>query len=436
MGKTISEKVAAIKEQFDATMTLSSLTKYVEERKMPLLSKAILQMKTANYLRQQFGVKDSATLNLMDGTTVLQDGKACAWNSAGTNTFTQRKLQTGLIKVQKHFCNKDFWEYYMNEMVKAAANDTELVFEQELVSREMELIQEANEKLLWQGDTTSGDANLAHIDGLVKLFDAASTVIEGNISDATSITESNVIVAMQDMYRSIPGAIIGKVKYFFASSEVFRKYKMAVISANLYHFDPKEYGVDEMPILGTEVVLVRIPGLTGINNRIFAAIWDEQVFLGVDMINDSETVDMWYSQDNRQHRIEVGYNMGVQFAFPDQIVKWSPISTITGALTTPADNGSTNKLVGLGTTKTVTVNVVNTTASVVITGAKTSAQTLTKGGTNAALVTVGGSATVPTLTVNTDAIKTTGGTYTFTIEVTETGKKAVLYTFSVIVAGA
>jgi len=178
MSKSIREKVEAIKEQFTSTMTLSSLTAYVEERKMPLLSKAILQAKTANYLRQQFGVKDSAQLNLMDGTTVLQEGKACAWNAEGTNTFTQRKLQTGLIKVQKSFCNKDFWEHYMNEMVKAAANDTELVFEKELIEREMALIQEANEKLIWQGDTTSGTANLAHIDGLVKLIDAASTVDE------------------------------------------------------------------------------------------------------------------------------------------------------------------------------------------------------------------------------------------------------------------
>ena len=107
------------------------------------------------------------------------------------------------------------------------------------------------------------------------------------------------------------------------------------------------------------------------------------------------------------------------------------------ALTTPAaDANNTIDVTGSGGTRTVAVNVVNATASVVLTGAKLPTQTVVVGGTNAANVTAGGSATVPTYTVNTTSISAAGGSKVFTLTVSETGKADVVYTVTVTVAGA
>lgn len=108
---------------------------------------------------------------------------------------------------------------------------------------------------------------------------------------------------------------------------------------------------------------------------------------------------------------------------------------VTLALTTPAA-GSGNAITGGGATKTVEVDVVNTTASVVITGTKTTKQTVVVGGTNASVVTAGGTAAAPTYTVNTDDIKTAGGSKTFTLTVKETGKADIIYTVTVEVAAS
>lgn len=113
----------------------------------------------------------------------------------------------------------------------------------------------------------------------------------------------------------------------------------------------------------------------------------------------------------------------------------TPTTGVTFALTTPAA-GSGNSISGGDDTMAVTVNVVNTTASVVITGTKTAAQTVTVGGTNASLVTPAGTDTAPTYTINTSSIAADGGSVNFTLMVTEDGHTSITYTVTVTVAGA
>lgn len=46
----------------------------------------------------------------------------------------------------------------------------------------------------------------------------------------------------------------------------------------------------------------------------------ENLFYGVDMADDAETFDIWYSKDNQEFRVAIKFNAGAQVAFPDQIV--------------------------------------------------------------------------------------------------------------------
>lgn len=111
----------------------------------------------------------------------------------------------------------------------------------------------------------------------------------------------------------------------------------------------------------------------------------------------------------------------------------NPTADVTFALTTPT-TGDGNSLSGGGSTYDVTVGVVNATQSVVITGTAAATQNMVIGGTNASLVTLGGNATAPTFTVDTSTIAAAGGSVSFTIGVTETGKSPILYTVTLTVA--
>ena len=110
-------------------------------------------------------------------------------------------------------------------------------------------------------------------------------------------------------------------------------------------------------------------------------------------------------------------------------------ANVTFALTTPAEDGSTNHLEGGGATRTVTVNVANATESVVITGTKTDAQTVAVGGTGSSDVTPGGTGTAPTYTVDTSDVATAGGSVEFTLTVQEADHTSIVYNFTVTVAG-
>jgi hypothetical protein len=74
--------------------------------------------------------------------------------------------------------------------------------------------------------------------------------------------------------------------------------------------------------------------------------------------------------------------------------------------------------------------------SLVITTAKTAAQTLTKGGANENLVTLGVDGAAQTITVDTSGIGDNGGSVAFTVTVSETGKNAIVYNITVTVAVA
>ena len=114
----------------------------------------------------------------------------------------------------------------------------------------------------------------------------------------------------------------------------------------------------------------------------------------------------------------------------------APTADVTFALTTPSPDGS-NTINGGGATKTVTVNVKNSTDSVVITATKTSGQTLAKGGTNQSNVTLGSDgSTTQTITVDTTNVATAGGSKNFTITVNEGSHTSISYAVTVTVAGA
>lgn len=90
---------------------MSSLTAYVEEKRLPLIAEAVLKAKSAGLFNLQTGVKTTAALNLLSTSVSLGDGSACGWNEAGTQTLSQRMLATGQVKVNMAYCDKEMLKY-------------------------------------------------------------------------------------------------------------------------------------------------------------------------------------------------------------------------------------------------------------------------------------------------------------------------------------
>ena len=302
-------------------INVSALTAFVDEQKMSLIGKSVISAKSAKLLNLQTGVKGSAAINILNNTTVFGDGSACGWSEAGTSVLSQRKIETGAIKINKSYCDKTLLKYWAGYDVKVAAGNKSLPFEQEFINAEIEGVAAALEVAIWQGDTTSGSANLNKFDGLIKIFDATTGVIDATNTDFTSITEANVITVVDNVFKAIPAELLDKDDVVIVcGADTFRKYVVALRTANMFHYVYDLEAGMELVIPGTSIKLTAVNGLNG-TDRLFA-FQTSNVYYGTDLEGDEEKFAFWYSQDNLEYRLSIEFVAGVQVAFPDQVVSF------------------------------------------------------------------------------------------------------------------
>lgn len=289
----------------------TGLTAYVEERRLPLIAEAVLKAKSASLMNLQTDIKSSAAINLVNTTPVFQEG-GCGWSAQGDVTFSQRIINTGLVKLNMSFCEKDLLKYWLGYEVKAGLADDSLAFEEYFIGNIIDNVKAGVEKAIWQGDTASDDATLKHTDGLIKILNAASGVIKPTIASGTSAYD-----AIKAVYLAIPEKVLDKA-VILVGADVFRSYMQEMVEKNFYHYSADGMPSEEFIIPGTNTKVIAVNGLNGTGVIVASAL--DNLFYGCDMMNDNETFDIWYSKDFQEHRLAMSFNFGVQVGFPDEVV--------------------------------------------------------------------------------------------------------------------
>ena len=289
---------------------ITSLPKYVEENRLPLISKAVLGAKTPSLLTLQTGVKGETALNLLQTSVVFGDGADCGWDEAGTATLTQRIIKPVIAKVNMAFCDKKLIGKWAQSQVRIAAGLEKLPFEEEFLNSVNDGIKAGIEKMVWQGDSANGQSRV-ECDGFLKLLKADSSVI-----DVTLTPGANVYQRTLQVLDAIPGEVYDKASIFMGA-DYFRSLVQNLVAANLYHYDAND-GEMEIVLAGANIEVYGVHGLDGAK-KIVAGPRDE-MFYGVDFENDEEVFDLFYSKDNREFRLAVEFACGVQYAFGDHMV--------------------------------------------------------------------------------------------------------------------
>lgn len=294
---------------------VSSLPAYVEQHKSDLLYQVVFGGNTISRMAKQTGVKGTSTINLMNLDLPFQSGDGCGFTPQGDAKFTQRQIVTGRIKVEAEFCPDDLIGKYNEYLVRVNANQTSLPFEQEIMDKIVDGIRAGMERAVWQGDTTSEDANLKEFDGLLKIIKAEADVQDVAISAGTSAYE-----AIKKVYMAIPEHILSKDNVKInVSPALYREFLLAMVEKNFYHYSgaQNEYP-KEFIFPGTNVAVALTEGLAGTNYIV--AGQDGNMVYGCDMEGDAEDIKMWYSEDNGTIRVKAKWNAGVNYAFPDAVV--------------------------------------------------------------------------------------------------------------------
>lgn len=310
---------------------VSALSTYTKENQDLLVSSSVLGSKTASLIKDQgnvmVGVKSSEKINIMDTDAFFQDGSSCGFNASGTTTFTQRTVSVGKIKVNEALCPKDLERTYLQKALPAGSRYDSVIFAEQYSTRKTEKIAAQLENAIWQGNTASADGNLNKFDGLIKLIGAANTVVDANTttyfgSTATAITSANVIAVFDAVYKAIPAAVVAKEDVrIFCGMDVFRTYTIALKNANMFHYTVDGKADSEFVLPGTTIKVIAVQGLNGTGDVYAARL--SNLFIGTDLLNEEERFEIFFAKEADQVRFVAEFKMGVNFAFPEEIVKFT-----------------------------------------------------------------------------------------------------------------
>jgi hypothetical protein len=310
---------------------VSALADYTEQNEDLLVTSSVLGAKTASLIKSagnvMVGVKSSETINIMDTDAIFQSGASCGFNASGSTSFTQRTVTVGKIKVNESLCPKDLEAKYLQKALPTGSMYDAIPFEQEFSNKKAKRIAAQLETAIWQGDTSSVNVNLNKFDGLLKLVNAASGVVDANVSafisgaPLASITAANVISIFDGVYRAIPAQIVSADDVvIFCGMDTFRTYTIALKNANMFHYTVDVKADNEFVLPGTTIKVIAVQGLNGTNDILAGRL--SNLFLGTDLLNEEEKFEIFYAKEADQVRFVSEFKMGVNFAFPDELVKF------------------------------------------------------------------------------------------------------------------
>ena len=281
----------------------TALSAYVEEKRLPLIKRAILGANSLNFINRQSGVKGTAALNLISTNPVVADASNCGFDAAGTSELSQRMIETKPLKVNMEFCEKTLKNTWAEYNLRWIAEDKAVPFEEYILSEIADKVAAKVESYLWMGDSGLSLCGLTQ-------FAAADGGIEVTVGTGASAYE-----AIQAVYMAIPEAILDRA-VIFVPVATFRSFMQDLVEKNYFHYDPQNQNFDSFLFPGTNVRVQKVNGLEGM----ILAADPANLFYGYDIAEAPDTFDVWYSKDDRVERVAVEWNQGAQIAYPDEVV--------------------------------------------------------------------------------------------------------------------
>lgn len=311
---------------------VSALSNYTEQNAEKLVYRSLFGARTQEIIAAegtiQTGIKSAETINILDTDATFQTGGTCGFLSSGTTGFSQRTITVGKIKVNESLCPKALEAKYTQKALQIGSRYEKIPFEEQYTDLKSGTIAEQMEVAIWQGDTTSVNANLNKFDGFNKIIDASGVAINGNptgITTGTGITTTNIRGIVSGMWLALPQRVAGRKDVrIFCGWDTFQKFIAAYTDANLFNYKPNgtEVGVEngEVIIPGTFYRLTAVHGLDG-TNRLFA-MRTTNMYFGTDLENEEERWEIFFAKEADEIRFVAEWKAGVQVAFPNEIVQF------------------------------------------------------------------------------------------------------------------
>ena len=287
----------------------SRLKNYLETNGTEVLTRALFNSESAKYFQIQTNVTSETPIIRLDSSITLADASSCGFTATGSDTFSNRLLSPKFLKVNKEFCPKTLLKTWAHSDARMNALGQELPFEELLINNNINELAKVNERLIWEGDTTSGSGNLALMDGIITIAKKDENTVKQEKGTDT------IWQRVQKLWLALPAEIADKTTIFMSIAN-YKQLIVELMNANMFHVFEEYQGTYEMTMPGANV---RIKGVSGITSDVILATPEENLYLGVDGESDSETVDLYFDKSDRTFKFVVEYAYCVNYAFSEFI---------------------------------------------------------------------------------------------------------------------
>lgn len=288
----------------------SRLKNYLESNGVEVLTKALFNSESARYFQIQTGVTAEQPIIRLDSTITLADASNCGFTATGSDTFTNRLLSPKFLKVNKEFCPKTLLKTWAHSEVRMNALGQEMPFEELLISNNINELAKVNEKLIWEGDTTSGSGNMALMDGIITIAKADENTVKQSKGTDT------IWQRVQKLWLALPAEIADKTTIFMSIAN-YKQLIVELMNANMFHVFEEYQGTYEMTMPGANV---KIKGVSGITQDVLVCTPEDNLYLGVDGESDSEVCDFYFDKSDRTFKFIVEYAYCTNYAFSEYII--------------------------------------------------------------------------------------------------------------------
>ena len=312
-----------LKDKFD--YDVSGLPAWTDNTMPNMIPDLIANSEFLGSLTLEEDVKGTREIALLNADVTLQAKVACTPSPDGSVIFTKKNLTTVPLYAGIEFCNED-----LNTKMTQVLNKVGLKMQDGQLPAELESIlmayllkqlERKAQRLVVLGDTGSLDAELALMDGLIKIINADATVVEYN-SLETTITDANGYDIAYGLYKAIDHEVFDAgvpVAIYTGRPEALSIIKQWN-DDNPYSQMPIPQGGTSLrftlPL--TDVEIITLPELSGLEDMY--AIPLSLTFLGIDAKEDM-TYDIKYDDYNDKLKAEASFRLGTQIVWGKYFTK-------------------------------------------------------------------------------------------------------------------
>ena len=315
-----------------SAFNVSGLVNYIEENAFPLMAGTINKAKMMNLVEVMPGVKGPSKLPILTQSVFFQaDG--CSFDATGNTTFTQRTLTPGKVKINDEWCPKDLETRFFVTKMRAGSHSEEVqpaevwakIMEVYLAKVALEI-----DKNIWKGSISAPTSNNgSYWDGFITTI--GSGYINANLGGtplATAFTVTNAQEMAFRLYNSLATAgLTSKTDLVaFVGYDTYAVLVQALVVGGSTYGVQINSGVngatdsdasEGLSFPGINLKFIPVDGLTGVKSVYAGSA--SNFYIGVDAESDFDSLEVWYSKDDRKVRVAMEFKVGTQVAFPNEI---------------------------------------------------------------------------------------------------------------------